>query len=142
MLPPAIYNQKDRNPLMAHYVYPTPLFTRFHKEVSASHFEPSHILLCFVRPEVPAQNASIGLTMRGRGRGDFHFGISCTSFGLLPETRSTPFCNHTLHFGGLTMKNTQKNKNNRRGWGKRCCGRQKRSAISNCMGVGKYTFLD
>lgn len=27
---------------------------------------------------------------------------------LLPETRSTPFCNHTLHFGGLTMKNTKR----------------------------------
>ena len=61
---------------------------------------------------------------------DFHVGISCASFGYVPETRSTPFCNHTLHFGGLTMKNTQKNKNNREGGGKRCCGREKRRTIS------------
>lgn len=32
----------------------------------------------------------------------------------IPETRSTPFCNRTLHFGGLTTKNLQKNNIN--GW--------------------------
>lgn len=31
------------------------------------------------------------------------------------ETRSTPFCNRTLHFGGLTTKSLQKNNIN--GWG-------------------------
>lgn len=42
-----------------------------------------------------------------------------------PETRSTPFCNHSLHFGGLTTKNLQKNNNQRAGWGNPNCIREK-----------------
>ena len=53
----------------------------------------------------------------------------CSKFSL-PETRSTPFCNHTLHFGGLTTRNLQKNKNNG-GWrGKRCCGRNDNAFVT------------
>lgn len=63
---------------------------------------------------------------------------------LLPETRSTPFCNHTLHFGGLTMKNTKRiriiggdgENGTVEGGGERVRERGG-DAISNSVGVGK-----
>lgn len=63
---------------------------------------------------------------------------------LLPETRSTPFCNHTLHFGGLTMKNTKRiriiggdGENGTVHREREMEGGERKNAISNGVGVGK-----
>ena len=127
---------------------PTPLFKRFHKEkcLTAILSLPTSCFVLMAGSPCPKcyEGANYGKGGKKKKR-DFHVGICCASFGYVPETRSTPFCNHTLHFGGLTMKNTQKNKNNREGGGKRCCGREKRRTISTntraCGGGGQDTSI-
>lgn len=124
-----------QKPFQGSVCIPNPLFQKVSQRIAWQPFWAFPHPALFYRPEVPAQNASRGLTM-GRKR-KFHVGISCTGHDLLPETRSTPFCNHTLHFGGLTMKNTQKNKKNRKGWGKRCWGREKGMQLATIGALGK-----
>lgn len=70
-----------------------------------SHF--SSPTSCFVCRAGSPQPAPLG---RGGGGHSYpeHPHVCVCGTGLLPETRSTPFCNHTLHFGGLTMKNTKR----------------------------------
>lgn len=124
-----------QKPFQGSVCIPNPLFQKVSQRIAWQPFWAFPHPALFYRPEVPAQNASRGLT-RGRKR-KFHVGISCTGHDLLPETRSTPFCNHTLHFGGLRMKNTQKNKKNRKGWGKRCWGREKGMQLATIGALGK-----
>lgn len=101
---------------MAHYNPPPPsTLTRFHKEISASHFEHSHILLCLLGRKSlprPLQRANQKRDRQKNKQTQKQKVVSLqlmwqvVFFCLLPETRSTPFCNHTLHFGGLTIRNT------------------------------------
>lgn len=71
-----------------------------------SHF--SSPTSCFVPgPEAPA-STGVGASPGVRGGHSYPEHPHVCGTGLLPETRSTPFCNHTLHFGGLTMKNTKR----------------------------------
>lgn len=98
---------------------PPPLLSLYFNKVSQRNVcQPfwalSHPAL-FARPEVPAQTLAEGQseerqTEKTKTKTEgYEFPIDVAGFFFfdsLPETRSTPFCNHTLHFGGLTIRNT------------------------------------